>query len=165
MRPREPIPWRWRAEGDPAPILALIRAEFAYMDGRIDPPSSMHRLTGADLRAQADTGEIWVIGPAEAPLACVFFTPKPGALYIGKLAVAGPARGQGHARRLVDLAAERARALDLPALELQTRVELADNHAAFARLGFARSGGTAHPGYDRVTSWTYRKPVNPPGRG
>ena len=165
MKARPPDPWRLATADDPAPVLALIRAEFAYMDGRIDPPSSMHRLTGADVARQAEAGEVWVIGPADAPRACVFLTPKPGTLYIGKLAVAGPARGRGLARRLVDLAETRALALGLPVLELQTRVELTENHAAFARLGFARVGGTAHPGYDRITSYTYRKPVNPPGRG
>ncbi|HCQ64909.1 MAG TPA: N-acetyltransferase [Rhodobacteraceae bacterium] len=158
-------PRRFTTSEDPAPILALIRAEFADMDGRIDPPSSMHRLTEAGVVAQAGTGEVWGIGPAQAPLACLFLTPKPGALYLGKLAVARVARGQGHARRLVALAEDRARALGLPALELQTRVELTDNHAVFARLGFQRVGGTAHPGYDRVTSLTWRKSVSPPDRG
>ena len=159
------IPVRLSPEDDPAPVLALIRAEFAFMDGRIDPPSSMHRLTAADVSRQAAAGEVWVLGPAGAPLACVFFTAKPETLYIGKLAVAEAARGQGHARSLVTLAETRARALGLPVLELQTRIELNENHATFERLGFARVGGTAHPGYDRVTSLSYRKPVSPPGRG
>ena len=158
-------PVRLTTGDDPAPVLALIRTAFAYMDGRIDPPSSMHRLDAAEVARQAETGEVWVIGPAADPSACVFFTAKPGALYIGKLAVAEAARGQGHARSLVALAENRARALALPALELQTRVELTENHATFERLGFTRVGGTAHPGYDRVTSLTYRKPVSPPGRG
>jgi len=158
-------PWRFGAETNPAPVLALIRETFAYMDGRIDPPSSMHRLTEADIARQADTGEVWLIGPADVPLACVFFTPRQHALYVGKLAVAAEARGQGHARALMALAEFRARARGLPALELQTRVELTENHAAFARLGFVRVGATAHPGYDRATSYTYRRPVSPPGRG
>ena len=59
-------PWRLAVSGDPAPILSLIRAEFADMDGRIDPPSSMHRLTEAGVTRQAETGEVWVIGPAQA---------------------------------------------------------------------------------------------------
>lgn len=157
--------WRLADADDPRPVLALIRAEFADMAGRIDPPSSMHRLTATDVARQAATGEVWGGGPVDAPVACVFLTPKPGALYLGKLAVAGPARGQGVARRLVALAEERARALGLPALELQTRVELTENHAVFARLGFRRTDGTAHPGYDRVTSLTFRKDINPPGPG
>lgn len=150
-------PRRMTPSDDAVPVLALIRAEFAYMDGRVDPPSSMHRLTPQDIADQAAAGEVWVIGAP--PLACMFLTPKPGRLYIGKLAVAAEARGRGLARQLVELAAERARALGLPMLELQSRVELTENHATFAALGFAVTGATSHPGHDRPTSLTFRRPA------
>ena len=142
-------------QGDLAAVLALIRAEFAFMDGRIDPPSSMHRLT---VNALADPGaEVWAIG--RPPLACIVLNAKDGALYLGKLAVARSHRGQGLARRLVDLAETRARALRLPVLELQTRVELTENHRVFTALGFAETGRTAHAGFTRPTSVTFRRPV------
>lgn len=148
-----------RRATDPAlwsPILALLRESFAYMEGRIDPPSSLRDLTPDALTRQAEVGEIWVTG---APVACVFLTPKPGALYVGKLAVAGAFRGQGLARRLLGVAEARAREKGLPALELQTRVELVENQAAFLAMGFQEVGRTAHPGYDRATSITYRRAV------
>lgn len=150
MTPRRCLP-----PFDAAAILALLRAEFAYMEGRVDPPSSLARLTEADLLDQARAGEVWTIG--DPPLACVFLTPKPGALYIGKLAVASGHRRKGLAAALIALAEGRAQALSLPALELQTRVELVENQAAWAALGFRETGRTAHPGYDRPTSITYRK--------
>lgn len=137
-------------------ILALLDEAFAYMDGRIDPPSSLRDLTPEALTRQARTGEVWVVG---APVACVFLTPRPGVLYLGKLAVAPSHRGQGLARRLVNQAEVRARALRLPALELQTRVELAENQRAFEAMGFVETGRTAHPGFDRPTSITYRRVV------
>ena len=56
-------------------VLRLLQEAFAYMEGRIDPPSSLRDLTPEALTRQAEVGEIWVIG---APLACVFLTPKPG---------------------------------------------------------------------------------------
>ncbi|WP_170328157.1 GNAT family N-acetyltransferase [Ruegeria arenilitoris] len=136
-------------------VLHLIRETFAYMEGRIDPPSSMHRLTVEELQRQARDGEIWGIG--DRPNAVVFLTPKPDCLYLSKLAVAQNKRGQGLARRLVEVAEHRARAKGFRALELQTRVELVENHAAFARLGFAITGETTHAGYDRTTSLTMRK--------
>jgi GNAT superfamily N-acetyltransferase len=150
-----------RAVGDYdwAAILRLIRASFAYMDGRIDPPSSMHRLTEADIAAQAEAGEVWVIEAEGAPVACIFLAPKPGRLYLGKLAVAEAWRGRGLARRLVELAEARARALGLPVLELQSRIELAENHATFQALGFVQTGAKAHEGYDRPTSLTFRRAV------
>ena len=136
-------------------VLILIRESFAYMDGRIDPPSSMHRLSVADIAAQCRTGEVWVIGTP--PMACMFLSYKPDALYLGKLAVAEACRGRGLARVLVAQAETRARDRGLPALELQSRVELTENHATFGALGFARVGATAHDGYDRPTSFTFRK--------
>lgn len=148
--------------GDPAlaEVLRLIRTEFAYMDGRIDPPSSMHRLDAAVLEAQAAGQEIWASG---APVcACVFLTSAENSLYIGKLAVSAAWRGQGLARRMIDLAEARARALGLGWLELQTRIELTENHRAFAAMGFRQTAATTHPGHDRPTSLTFRRPVSRP---
>lgn len=150
-----------RVDPDTGPhdaILALIRRCFAPMEGRIDPPSSMHRLTAEGIAAQCRDGEVWILG--DPPVACMFLTPRPDCLYLGKLAVDAQRRGQGLARRLVAQAEQRASALGLPAVELQTRVELVENHAAFARMGFLRIGESAHPGYDRPTSITFRRVVN-----
>lgn len=149
------------APGDPAlgAVLSLIRTSFAYMEGRIDPPSSMHHLTLDDLARQAAKAEVWAIEEDGRVVACVFLTPMARALYLGKLAVAVTHRGRGLARRLVGLAEERARALGLGAVELQSRVELTENHSAFAALGFRVAGETAHPGFDRATSLTFVKPL------
>lgn len=136
-------------------VLRLIQTAFAYMDGRIDPPSSMRSLTPAAL---AEAPEAWAIGTP--PVACMVLTPKENSLYLGKLAVAATHRGQGLARQLVALAETRARALGLPAVELQTRVELIENQATFQALGFVETVRTAHAGYARPTSVTYRKPVS-----
>ncbi|GHD98926.1 hypothetical protein U879_20630 [Defluviimonas sp. 20V17] len=144
-------PYDWQA------LLRLIQTNFAYMEGRIDPPSSMHRLTAGAIARKAEEGEIWVIEDDHHPVACVFLTPREGALYIGKLTVATSHRGRGLARRLVEMAQTRAEALGLQLLELQSRIELVENHAAFASMGFELTGETAHPGFDRPTSLTFRK--------
>lgn len=151
---------RQHKAGDPElpAILALIQSSFAYMDGIIDPPSSMHLLTLEAVEKQALTGEIWSLGP---PLtACAFFTITPRSLYIGKVAVAAQARGQGAARRLIEHAVQRADHHNLPALELQSRIELTDNHAAFSAMGFVQSARTSHPGYSRPTSITFRRALS-----
>jgi len=127
------------------------------MDGRIAPPSSMHRLSLERVTEQAATGEIWSIGTP--PQACVFLTAKPTCLYLGKLAVTTNARNQGLARRLIKLAETRAKALGYTEIQLQTRIELTENHAAFKALGFNEVARTCHSGYDRPTSITFRKPV------
>ncbi|MDA5095432.1 GNAT family N-acetyltransferase [Aliiroseovarius sp. KMU-50] len=136
-------------------IIALIRRVFAEHDGRIDPPSSMHRMTVADVQAQMTDGEIWVIGQE----ACLFLTPQEEALYLSKLTVAPEARGKGYARLLVRQADCHAQALGKPRLRLQTRVELTDNHAIFRAFGFEQVGSTRHSGFDRTTSLTFERPV------
>jgi ribosomal protein S18 acetylase RimI-like enzyme len=137
--------------------LELVRENFRFMDGVVDPPSSIHRLDLPGMVRAAAEGEVWVIG--DPPLACVTLTPGDGHLYLGKLAVAEAARGRGLARGLVELACTRARDLGLSEVRLQTRVELTGNQAAFRALGFREVGRSAHPGYDRPTSITYARAV------
>jgi len=148
-------PIRAEAGYDWGAVLALVQDAFAYMDGVINPPSSMHRLTIADIATQAEKHEIWVIGAP--PKACMFLTPKDDWLYLGKLAVAADQRGKGLARQMVAAAMQRATELGLQGVELQTRIELLANQAAFRALGFTESARTAHPGFDRPTSLTFRK--------
>jgi GNAT superfamily N-acetyltransferase len=133
----------------------LIVHAFSGMDGRIDPPSSVHHLKAADIAAQSESGEVWVLGaPA---VACVFLTPMPHALYLGKLAVDPAVQRMGYGRRLIGVAELRAYALGLPALELWTRIELAENHAAFRALGFVQTGMSSHPGFERPTTVIFTK--------
>lgn len=149
-------PYRARDPFDWSAVLRLIQTEFADMQGRIDPPSSMLALTEASLAAMP---EVWVAGTP--PVACMVLTPKTDVLYLGKLAVARAHRGQGLARQMVAVAEARARDLGLPWLELQTRIELVENHTAFAALGFVETAKTAHKGYDRPTTITFRKAIGP----
>lgn len=133
----------------------LIVHAFSGMDGRIAPPSSAHNLTAANIAEQARTGEVWVIGaPA---VACVFLTPLPHALYLGKLAVDPAVQRMGYARRLIGVAELRAHALGLTALEVWTRIELVENHATFRALGFVQTGSRTHAGYDRPTTLIFTK--------
>lgn len=133
--------------------LDLIRTCFAYMDGRVDPPSSIHRMTLDVLADHAARDEVWVIGAA--PVAAVILQARPETLYLGKLAVAKAARGTGLARLLLKTAIKEARQQGLPTITLQSRVELTENHTAFRKMGFTKTGETAHHGYDRPTSFTF----------
>jgi ribosomal protein S18 acetylase RimI-like enzyme len=151
------LPHRLSPGDDMAPVLALLHQAFAYMEGVIDPPSSLMRMGVGDLQAAARDAELWVIGAQ--PLACMILTPQADTLYLGKLAVQDMARGRGLARVMTDHALMRARALGLASVTLQTRVELTANHAAFTRMGFVEINRTAHAGYAQPTSITYQKPV------
>lgn len=153
-------PVRLTPDDDMQAVHALLMAAFATMDGRIDPPSSLLRMSPESFAEEARTKELWAIpDPEGGYLACMVLTPQPGQLYLGKLAVAASQRGAGLARLMIAHAVARARALGLPALVLQTRVELTENHATFIRLGFIETGRTAHDGYDTPTSITFTRPV------
>ena len=134
----------------------MIFEAFAYMAGRIDPPSSALRLTPATMAADAAEGALLLAERDGMLVGCVFIRPKGDALYIAKLAVRPALQGSGVGRALVGAARAEAQRLGLTALELQTRIELTENHVAFARMGFVRVGETTHPGYARPTSITMR---------
>ena len=139
---------------DWASLLALIGRAFAGMEGRINPPSSLHRLTPQGLAA---SGEVWVTG--QPAVACMVLTPEVGGLHLGKLAVEPAMQGRGLGRLMVARAMDRARELGLPGVGLETRVELEENHRFYLGLGFHEVERRAHPGFDRPTSVRYFKGV------
>lgn len=136
---------------------ALIMQAFAYMDGRIDPPSSAHRLTPENLKEKASVETGYVATENGLLLGCVFCKAEPETLYIGKFAISPAAQGKGVGRALLAAAEGRARELGLPALRLETRIELTDNHAIFGKWGFVKTAERAHAGYDRPTQIEMRK--------
>lgn len=151
-------PVRLTPDDDMQAIHRLLTSAFAYMEDRIDPPSSLRRMTPSTFAEEARSKELWaLLDPA--PVACMVLTPHPDHLYLGKLAVAESHRGRGLARIMLDHAEARAGALGLPMVVLQTRVELTENHATFTRLGFAETARTAHAGYHRPTSVTFARAV------
>lgn len=140
-------------------VCTLIQNAFAYMDGRIDPPSSARLLSREVMAADAAAGALLLARRADELVGCLFVRPKNDALYLGKLAVRPGLNGLGIGKALVDAARDEAVERDLGMLELSVRLELTENHAAFARMGFVTTAETAHPGYERPTSITMRAPV------
>lgn len=140
-------------------LLALLHAAFAFQHGRIDPPSSLHKMDAAALAAKAAAETLLLASAGEQLLGCVFARPMGRVLYVGKFAVAPEAQGQGIGRQLMDAVDVLAREGGFTAIELETRIELVENHATFRALGFETIAETSHPGYDRPTSITMRKPL------
>ena len=138
--------------------LGLIKSSFAFMAGRIDPPSSVESLSLQKLNRMAQLG--WVVVIGKPVMACVVATPRPQSLYLGKISVAPSERGRGDARALVEACEPLAVKLGVNYLELQVRIELLENQRAFARMGFVKISDDCHSGYDRVTEITMQKPFN-----
>lgn len=138
-------------EVDGAELHELLRTAYAFMDGRIDPPSSLYRMTTEDLRQKA-IDETLVTARAEGRLVgCLFARNQPPWLYVGKVAVAVDSQGMGVGRALIAFAQGLAVERQLDGLELETRIELTENHAAFASMGFIKVADQSHDGYDRTT--------------
>jgi N-acetylglutamate synthase-like GNAT family acetyltransferase len=138
-------------------LLALILSSFAYMNGRIDPPSSALLLSPEGLRQKCATETVILAFLGKRLVGCAFLAMRSDHAYLGKLAVAPELQGRGIGKKLLTAAERHARAAGVSEIELQTRIELTENHLAFARLGFRETARTAHPGYDRATALTMRK--------
>jgi ribosomal protein S18 acetylase RimI-like enzyme len=150
-------PRRLTPDDDMTQVHDLLIRCFAYMEGLIDPPSSLARMSADDLRQQAARAELWVMG--DPPQACMILTPRTDTLYLGKLAVDATQRRRGLARRMIALALERAGAQNLRSVTLQTRVELTGNHATFRALGFVETGRESHAGFDHPTTVNFRRDI------
>ncbi len=141
------------------PVHKLLMKAFAYMEGRIDPPSSLLQLRPVDLKKMADDGGCLLAMQDGKLVGCLFVADHEDCLYISKLAVAASRQRQGIGRALIQAAGRVALSLGKPVMRLQSRVELTESHEAFVRMGFAESGRTAHPGYDHPTSITMECPL------
>ncbi|MCO4823648.1 MAG: GNAT family N-acetyltransferase [Amylibacter sp.] len=141
-------------------ILAVLHSCFAYMDARINPPSSLHELTPKDIQRHAkDEILLLVFDAAQSPIACTFLTDKPDCLYLGKLAVHPKHRGKGIAQALIDKSTEHAKSLGHSKLRFQTRIELTENHAIFAHFGFIKTATGIHAGFSQPTEITMEKQI------
>ena len=147
---------------DQQALFDLLQGAFAYMADRISPPSSLTTMTLQDVSSKTAQEDLYLIRNGPTPIACLFGTPRENVYYVGKLAVSEGWRGNGFARSLIEAAALRAMDLGHSTLELQSRVELVENHAAFAAMGFLRTGETTHPGYTRPTSYTFQRRLPSP---
>lgn len=132
-------------------VLELLRAAFAYQEHRIDPPSSVHALDVKSVAEKASREHLFLARVDRELVGCVFAQVREAALYVTKLAVWPHLQGRGIGRRLMEAVERFARCSRRPLLELETRIELVENHRTFESLGFVRVSEHAHDGYDHPT--------------
>jgi ribosomal protein S18 acetylase RimI-like enzyme len=144
---------------DAAAAAALIRAAFADQGGQSDPPSSALKETAEAVAQKLAEGGGIAAFAAQEMIALVLFTADDDALYLGRLAVAPSARGQGVAARLLDLAEEEARRLGFDKIRLRVRLDLPANRRLFGRHGYREAARLSHPGFDRPTFAVMEKPL------
>ncbi len=140
-----------RSREPSAAAAALIREAFAAQGEQTDPPSSALKETAEAVEKKLAEGGGFGAFAADAMIALVLFAPDGDALYLGRLAVASSARGQGLAAHLLELAEGHARRLGFAATRLRVRLDLPANRRLFARCGYSEAARLAHPGYDHPT--------------
>ena len=138
-------------------LMRLLNAAFAHQADRIDPPSSVHRLDPASIALKARHERLFLAFENDRLVGCIFAKSLGSAMYVGKLAVCPSMQGQGIGRALMAAAEAFARRTKHDALQLDVRIELTENHASFAALGFVKIGEHAHEGYDRATCISMKK--------
>ena len=146
-----------QADVDWGELHRLLNACFAYMQGHVDPPSSLIKMSVEDLKRKAQVETLIVARQLGNLVGTAYCREEGASIYIGKVAVAQELQGQGIGRRLVKRAEQLATERGCAALELETRVELVENQTAFGRLGFVEVSRSAHKGYPQPTSVRMRK--------
>lgn len=130
---------------DAAIVHRITQGAFAEYRGVLDPPSSAHAETVADVaRALASGGGALAWDGGEA-VGSARYGRQPDHLYIGRIAVLPPYRGRGIGGALVTYLEDRAREFGYPEVRLETRVALDRNIALYERLGYAIREIVPHP--------------------
>ena len=101
-------------------LMAHLHSAFAYMDGRINPPSSLHRMDANQLRLKAEVESLFLAFNGNELVGCMFCRVEPEFIYVGKVAVSAASQGQGIGKQLFNAAFELAHRLGRPELELET---------------------------------------------
>jgi ribosomal protein S18 acetylase RimI-like enzyme len=134
------------ANADHAPLVRQIMLDaFAEFRGTLEPPSSALDETLDDTRRAIDAGGAALAWLGDQAVGSVRYLPRPGYLYVGRLAVLPAHRGRGIAAALMNAMEEQARALGLPEIRVEVRLSLPGNVALFRRLGFQTISEQPHP--------------------
>ncbi len=135
-----------------APLLVrLLREAFEEYRWKLDPPSSAHDKTEDVVLRELGDGGALIAEPSSGPRGCVFFHPRPDHLYLDRLAVLPPFRGQGVARALMEAVEARARALGPTPVRLNVRLTLRALQDWYARQGYTFHSYGTHAGYAAPT--------------
>lgn len=130
---------------DAALVRRIMLDAFEQFRDTLEPPSSALDETLDDTRRAIEAGGAALAWADERAVGSVRYLPRPGYLYVGRLAVLPAFRGRGVAAALMAAMEDRARALDLPEVRVEVRLALPDNVALFRRLGFRTISEQPHP--------------------
>lgn len=143
--------FRDAGDADIPTIVAITQAAFAEYAGRLDPPSSVGDETAAKVRAKLAEGRSVLALLGATPAGTVYYSPRDGHVYLGRLAVLPEHRGRGVGTALVAHVERCAAELGLPLVRLGVRVALPHLRAMYERRGYRVYEERRHPGYETTT--------------
>lgn len=126
-------------------IHRIMHEAFDEYRGVLDPPSSAHAETIADVARALATGGgalVWIGGEA---VGSARYGQHPDHLYIGRISVLPAYRGRGIGGALVTFLEGHARTLGSPEVRLEVRMALDRNLALYERLGYQVREIVPHP--------------------
>ena len=138
--------------GDDVELLRDILARaFAEYEGRLDPPSGVHTETASTLGDKLKEGGALTCAVGETVVGCVFYAPKAGYLYVGRLAVLPEYRHHGIGDVLLRGAERRAAELGLSRVRLGVRLVLGKLRAYYEARGYVPIAFGCHAGFTEPT--------------
>jgi GNAT superfamily N-acetyltransferase len=163
MATRAEPPIREARSDEAAPLLELLARAFREYDGRLDPPSGVHRETVASIAARLREGGALVCEVQGALAGCVFYATKSDHLSVGRLAVLPEHRRRGIGELLLRSAERRAMELGLSRVRLGVRVPLVNLRAYYEARGYVPIAYRSHDGYTAPTYVEMEKRLEPGG--
>ncbi len=132
-------------------LLDLLLRAFSEYAGRLDPPSGVQSETIATVRDKVNEGGALVCEVGGVVTGCLFYAPKAGYLYVGRLAALPEYRGRRIGDLLLQAAERRAGELGFPRVRLGVRLALVRLREYYAARGYVPIALGRHPGYAEAT--------------
>jgi ribosomal protein S18 acetylase RimI-like enzyme len=139
-------------------VYGLTREAYAEY-GSLDPPSGEGKETVESVLAELEAHGGALAWLENQPAGCLRIAVEADHLHVRRVAVLPELQRRGIGRALMAWAEGEASRRGLPAVTLGVRLALPGNLAFYRRLGYKVTGRHAHPGYDRPTWASMRKPV------
>jgi GNAT superfamily N-acetyltransferase len=128
----------------------LLRAFHEY-EGHLDPPSGVYSENVASLASKLKEGGALVYEAGGIVAGCIFYAPKDGYLYVGRLAVIPELRRGGIGELLLRAAERRAGELGFSRVRLGVRLALEKLRAYYEARGYVPISLGCHAGYTEAT--------------
>jgi len=145
---------------DATAMSALANAAYAvYLPRRGDQPLPVPMTV--DYFAVVRQAEAWVAQLGGAIVGLLVLYPLEDHLLLDNIAVSPERQGIGLGARLLALADERSRDLQLPEIRLYTNVVMTENLAYYPRHGYRETHRTTCDGYHRVFFTKHLAPPTP----